>query len=109
MSLKSAATAANGQPSSTGVGSWLYDEHGRDLPRLLRRASALNYGHNNPVLKQALLDYLDADRVIHSLDMYTVAKAGFLTALDELVLAHGTWITRCSFPDRPARSPSRPR
>jgi diaminobutyrate-2-oxoglutarate transaminase len=38
------------------------------------------------VLKRALTDYLDADRVIHSLDMFTIAKAGFLTALDELIL-----------------------
>jgi diaminobutyrate-2-oxoglutarate transaminase len=38
------------------------------------------------VLKRALTDYLDADRVIHSLDMFTVAKAEFLTALDELIL-----------------------
>ncbi|HZZ55348.1 MAG TPA: aminotransferase class III-fold pyridoxal phosphate-dependent enzyme, partial [Trebonia sp.] len=53
-------------------GSWLYDDQGRPYLDFFAGASALNYGHNNPVLKQALLDYLDADRVIHSLDMYTV-------------------------------------
>jgi diaminobutyrate-2-oxoglutarate transaminase len=38
------------------------------------------------VLKRALTEYLETDRVIHSLDMLTVAKASFLTALDELIL-----------------------
>jgi diaminobutyrate-2-oxoglutarate transaminase len=67
-------------------GSWLYDEDGRGYLDFFAGAGALNYGHNNPVLKQALLDYLAGDRVIHSLDMFTVAKRDFLTAFDELVL-----------------------
>jgi diaminobutyrate-2-oxoglutarate transaminase len=68
------------------AGSWLYEEDGRPYLDFFSGAGALNYGHNNPALKRALLDYLTADRVVHSLDMYTVAKADFLTALDELIL-----------------------
>ena len=68
------------------AGSWLYDEDGRAYLDFFTGASALNYGHNNPALKQALLDYLAGDRVIHSLDMHTVAKREFLTAFDELIL-----------------------
>ncbi len=49
-------------------------------------AGALNYGHNHPVLKQALTDYLAEDNVIHSLDMYTVAKREFLRAFEETIL-----------------------
>jgi diaminobutyrate-2-oxoglutarate transaminase len=49
-------------------------------------AGALNYGHNHPVLKQALLDYLGTDRVIHSLDMFSVAKREFLEAFEEHIL-----------------------
>jgi diaminobutyrate-2-oxoglutarate transaminase len=49
-------------------------------------AGALNYGHNNPMLKGALLRYLADDGVIHSLDMHTVAKREFLTVFDELIL-----------------------
>jgi diaminobutyrate-2-oxoglutarate transaminase len=67
-------------------GSWLYDTDGRAYLDFFAGAGALNYGHNNPVLKAALLDYLAEDRVIHSLDMHTVAKAEFLTAFDELIL-----------------------
>ena len=68
------------------VGAWLYDENGRPYLDFFSGAGTLNYGHNNPVLKAALLEYLARDGVIHSLDMYTVAKADFLTALDELIL-----------------------
>ena len=67
-------------------GAWLYEEDGRPYLDFFSGAGALNYGHNNPVLKEALLEYLARDGVVHSLDMYTVAKADFLTALDELVL-----------------------
>ena len=45
-----------------------------------------------------LLEYLAADRVIHSLDMYTVAKAGFLTALDELILRPRNLDYKVQFP-----------
>lgn len=69
------------------VGSWLHTEDGRRYLDFFAGAGALNYGHNNPVLKQALLDYLAEDRVIHSLDMHTAAKRAFLEKLDELVLA----------------------
>ena len=68
------------------AGAWLYDEDGRPYLDFFSGAGALNYGHNNPVLKEALLEYLARDGVVHSLDMYTAAKADFLTALDELVL-----------------------
>ena len=80
------------------AGSWLYDEDGRAYLDFFTGASALNYGHNNPALKQALLDYLASDRVIHSLDMHTVAKAEFLTAFDELILQPRQLDYRVQFP-----------
>ena len=80
------------------AGSWLYDEDGRAYLDFFTGASALNYGHNNPVLKRALLDYLGGDRVIHSLDMYTVANKEFLTAFDELILRPRELNYRVQFP-----------
>jgi diaminobutyrate-2-oxoglutarate transaminase len=79
-------------------GSYLYDEDGAAYLDFFTGASALNYGHNNPALKRALLDYLAGDRVIHSLDMYTVAKSEFLTALDELILQPRQLDYRVQFP-----------
>jgi diaminobutyrate-2-oxoglutarate transaminase len=80
------------------AGSWLYDEDGRAYLDFFTGASALNYGHNNPALKRALLDYLAGDRVIHSLDMYTVAKSEFLTAFDEFILQPRELDYRVQFP-----------
>jgi diaminobutyrate-2-oxoglutarate transaminase len=79
-------------------GSWLYDTDGRAYLDFFAGAGALNYGHNNPVLKTALLDYLTGDRVIHSLDMHTVAKREFLTAFDELILGPRQLDYRVQFP-----------
>ena len=79
-------------------GSVLYDEDGRGYLDFFAGAGALNYGHNNPVLKQALLDYLAGDRVIHSLDMYTAAKRDFLAVFDELVLRPRQLDYRVQFP-----------
>src|ERR1700739_4069552 len=80
------------------TGSWLYDENGRGYLDFFAGASALNYGHNNPVLKRALIDYIAADRVCHSLDMYTAAKREFLTALDEVILRPRRLGYRVQFP-----------
>ncbi|HEY2080494.1 MAG TPA: diaminobutyrate--2-oxoglutarate transaminase [Streptosporangiaceae bacterium] len=80
------------------AGSWLYDENERGYLDFFAGASALNYGHNDPVLKRALLDYIAADRVTHSLDMYTAAKREFLTALDEIILRPRGLDYRVQFP-----------
>jgi diaminobutyrate-2-oxoglutarate transaminase len=79
-------------------GSWLYDKDGSPYLDFFTGASALNYGHNNPALKQALLDYLADDRVIHSLDMYTIAKSEFLVAFEELILQPRELDFRVQFP-----------
>ncbi|HXW78043.1 MAG TPA: diaminobutyrate--2-oxoglutarate transaminase [Acidimicrobiales bacterium] len=80
------------------TGSWLYDEDGRPYLDFFAGAGALNYGHNNPTLKRALRDYLDADRVMHSLDMHTVAKREFLIALTDLILRPRDLDYRVQFP-----------
>jgi diaminobutyrate-2-oxoglutarate transaminase len=68
------------------LGSHVYDESGREYLDFFAGAGALNYGHNHPDIKRPLLEYLTDDTIIHSLDMYTTAKAGFLRAFDRTVL-----------------------
>jgi diaminobutyrate-2-oxoglutarate transaminase len=68
------------------LGSELWDVHGRRHLDFLAGAGSLNYGHNNPVLKEALLRYIQEDGITHSLDLHTTAKGGFLNALREIVL-----------------------
>ncbi|HKS46963.1 MAG TPA: diaminobutyrate--2-oxoglutarate transaminase [Amycolatopsis sp.] len=68
------------------VGSRLYAEDGTPYLDFFAGAGALNYGHNNPRLKQALLDYFARDGVTHALDMFTVAKRDLLETLAEKIL-----------------------
>ena len=42
-------------------GSRMYDEDGHEYLDFFAGAGSLNYGHNNPVLKRALLDYLERE------------------------------------------------
>ncbi|MER5203601.1 diaminobutyrate--2-oxoglutarate transaminase [Streptomyces sp. NPDC002825] len=68
------------------AGSRLYDEDGRPYLDFFAGAGSLNYGHNNPVLKRALLDYLADDGITHGLDMSTTAKRAFLETFRTTVL-----------------------
>jgi diaminobutyrate-2-oxoglutarate transaminase len=67
-------------------GSRLYDEDGHEYLDFFAGAGSLNYGHNNPVLKRALLDYLERDGVTHGLDMSTTAKRAFLEFFQNMIL-----------------------
>lgn len=68
-------------------GSRMYAEDGRPYLDFFAGAGALNYGHAEPALKEALLDYVANDGVIHSLDMFTLAKRDFLETFDRVVLS----------------------
>ncbi|MDV9191295.1 diaminobutyrate--2-oxoglutarate transaminase [Streptomyces sp. SR27] len=79
-------------------GSRLYDEDGRPFLDFFAGAGSLNYGHNNPVLKRALLDYLARDGVTHGLDMSTTAKRDFLEAFRTTVLEPRSLPYKVMFP-----------
>jgi diaminobutyrate-2-oxoglutarate transaminase len=64
----------------------MYSDGGERYIDFFSGAGALNYGHNNPYIKDKVLKYLSDDNVIHALDMYTVAKGEFLSSFDELIL-----------------------
>ena len=67
-------------------GAELRDVHGRGYLDFLAGAGSLNYGHNNPLLKTALIDYIASDGITHSLDLHTSAKERFLEAMRDIVL-----------------------
>lgn len=81
-----------------GRGSRLFARDGRGYLDFFAGAGALNYGHNHPVLKRALLDYLARDGVTHSLDMLTAAKQDFLTEFASRVLGPRRLDYRVQFP-----------
>lgn len=67
-------------------GSCIMGHDGKKYLDFLTGAGALNYGHNHPILKKALIDYLMADNVIHCLDMYTAAHVNFVTRFHDIIL-----------------------
>lgn len=68
-------------------GSVMTDVDGRDYLDFFAGAGALNYGHNHPVLREALVEYLNGNGIVHALDMATEAKVRLLETLHEVLLA----------------------
>ncbi|MGE3830237.1 MAG: diaminobutyrate--2-oxoglutarate transaminase [Parvibaculaceae bacterium] len=64
----------------------LWDVNGRRYLDFLAGAGSLNYGHNNPVFKEALISYIEQDGITHSLDLHTAAKERFLVAMRDIIL-----------------------
>ncbi len=67
-------------------GAEMWDVHGRRYLDFLAGAGSLSYGHNHPVLKAALIEYIERDAITHSLDLHTAAKERFLEAMRDIVL-----------------------
>lgn len=71
---------------SQAQGAELITEDGRRYIDFLAGAGTLNYGHNHPVLKEALLAYIQDDGLAHGLDMYSEAKDRFIKAFNKYIL-----------------------
>ena len=71
---------------TTAKGSEMFDEDGNRYIDFFCGAGALNYGHNNPYINEKVISYLQANGVVHGMDMYTSPKREFLTTLQERIL-----------------------
>lgn len=67
-------------------GVYLYDEDDKAYLDFLAGAGTLNYGHNNPIFKERLLNYICDDGICHGLDLHTRAKGEFLESFNEKIL-----------------------
>lgn len=67
-------------------GPFLFDEEGNEYLDFLCGAGSLNYGHNNPLLKSKLLEYINQNGIVHGLDLATTAKEEFLNTLYSIIL-----------------------
>src|SRR4051794_41772027 len=74
---------------TSAKGAWMWSADGAPYLDFLAGAGALNYGHNHPVIKQALVDYILDDGVVQGLDLHTAAKERFLETLERLRPAPG--------------------
>lgn len=67
-------------------GSEMFDAGGRRYIDFLAGCSSLNYGHNDPDMKAALIDHIAGDGLAHALDLHTDAKGAFLDAFETHIL-----------------------
>jgi diaminobutyrate-2-oxoglutarate transaminase len=67
-------------------GARLTTSAGVEYLDFLAGAGTMNYGHNHPELKAALLDYVSNDQVVHGLDMATEAIEQFLEVFERNIL-----------------------
>ncbi|NUN98837.1 MAG: diaminobutyrate--2-oxoglutarate transaminase, partial [Candidatus Omnitrophica bacterium] len=71
---------------TTAKGAQLFDWKVRRYIDFLCGAGSLNYGHNNPEIKEAVIEYLLSDGILHGLDLATEAKERFLDVFEGLIL-----------------------
>lgn len=70
----------------TAINSRQTDANGKTYIDFFAGAGVLNFGHNNTKMKQALIEYLQGDGILHSLDMHTEAKAEFIEHFTNTIL-----------------------
>ncbi|ESY12741.1 MULTISPECIES: diaminobutyrate--2-oxoglutarate transaminase [unclassified Mesorhizobium] len=68
------------------AGAIIEDESGFEFVDFLSGAGALNYGHNDPDIKNEAIQYLTTNGIIHALDMATSAKRDFMEYFDAIIL-----------------------
>ncbi len=79
-------------------GSVITDENGKEYIDFFCGAGALNYGHNNDYIKSRIIEYLENDGIIHSLDMFTTAKRDFIDYFEKKVLIPRGFDYKIQFP-----------
>src|SRR5690554_3176048 len=71
---------------SRAEGAFLFNEEENRYIDFLAGAGSLNYGHNDPDLKKALMDYMANNGLVHGLDMASTAKKHFLQTFHDVIL-----------------------
>lgn len=62
------------------------DENGKEYVDFFAGAGVLNFGHNNERMKRAMIDYIQSNGVLHSLDLHTTAKRRFMERFTKVIL-----------------------
>ncbi len=62
------------------------DENGREYIDFFAGAGVLNFGHNNQRMTEAVIEYIQGNGVLHSLDMHTTAKRKYMEHFTETIL-----------------------
>lgn len=68
------------------IDTYLIDEKGQRYLDFFSGAGALNYGHNHPRFKKAVTNYIDANGLVHGLDMHSTVRKKFLSHFKSNIL-----------------------
>lgn len=71
---------------STAKGSIIYDKNGNKYLDFFDGAGALNFGHNNESIKEDIINYIQKDGIMHSLDMHTSSKQEFIDYFENNII-----------------------
>lgn len=67
-------------------GPLLFTQEGRRYIDFYSGSSSLNYGHNPPEIRRALVDYLNAGGIVNAMDLDTTARRAFVDRFAEFIL-----------------------
>jgi diaminobutyrate-2-oxoglutarate transaminase len=67
-------------------GSLMRDTSGREYIDFLSACGSLNYGHNDPDLRAALITHITCNGIAAGLDFHTTTKARFIETFHQLIL-----------------------
>ena len=73
------------------------DEAGKSYIDFFGGAGVLNFGHNNPKMKEAIIEFIQSDGIPHSLDMMTTTKRDFIKSFTETIMEPRGWDYRMQF------------
>lgn len=71
---------------ATARGAKVWDADGVEFIDFLSGSGSLNYGHNHPAIKRAVVDYLLRDGIGNALDFHTEAKHMFMARFRDVIL-----------------------
>ena len=71
---------------TTATNATIMDEQGKAYIDFFGGAGSLNYGHNDPAVKAALIEYIQNDGITNALDKATKAKYEFILKFQETIL-----------------------
>ena len=86
------------QELATAKGAKITDVNGKEYIDFFCGAGALNYGHNNPYIKEKIIDYIEKDGIMHAMDMHTEAKEAFISYFQEHILKPRNMDYKIMFP-----------
>jgi diaminobutyrate-2-oxoglutarate transaminase len=76
----------------------LWDVDGKEYIDFFAGAGTLNYGHNDTKMQKKIIEYIQQDGILHSLDMGTTPRKEFLETFQEVILTPRNLDYKIMFP-----------